>query len=184
MHDGSCPSGTGNGFWPIERIWHSIAQATLVHENDLDKARLNQFAIETGRRTFSSGASTILGVERTTVSPQEPTNHMSSHWVTLRTSPVEYVSVTLSGNPTSISDHMYRGAGFNMTVFSIDWQRPRVSRHWVWGNPTGYTAFQGFTQGTVAGGCGGINGVANFDSQATPPRVNASLDKKLTLAST
>ena len=45
----------------------------------------------------------------------------------------EFVSVTLSGNPTSVSDHVYRGAGFNVTVYSIDWERPRVSRNWVWG---------------------------------------------------
>ena len=45
----------------------------------------------------------------------------------------EQVSVTLSGNPTSVSDHVYRGVGFNLTVYSIDWERPRVSRNWVWG---------------------------------------------------
>ena len=50
------------------------------------------------------------------------------------------MSVTLSGNPTTISDHMYRGIGLNLTVYSIDWERPRVSRNWVWGNPVGYTA--------------------------------------------
>ena len=31
--------------------------------------------------------------------------------------PLEQVSVTLSGNPTSVSDHMYRGGGFNITVY-------------------------------------------------------------------
>jgi hypothetical protein len=35
---------------------------------------------------------------------------------------------------------MYRGVGFNITVYSIDWERPRVNRNWVWGNPVGYTA--------------------------------------------
>jgi len=44
----------------------------------------------------------------------------------------EQVSVTLSGTPTQVSDHMYRGAGFNFSVYSIDWERPRVSRNWVW----------------------------------------------------
>jgi hypothetical protein len=48
----------------------------------------------------------------------------------------EKVSVTLSGNPTYISDHLYRGVGFNMTLYSIDWERPRVNRNWVWDNKT------------------------------------------------
>jgi hypothetical protein len=45
----------------------------------------------------------------------------------------DYVSVTLSGTPTSVSDHLYRGVGFNFTVYSIDWERPRVNRNWVYG---------------------------------------------------
>ena len=44
----------------------------------------------------------------------------------------EQVTVTLSGNPTFISDHMYRGVGLNITAYSIDWERPRVNRNWVW----------------------------------------------------
>src|SRR5208337_4358643 len=46
--------------------------------------------------------------------------------------PLEQVSVTLSGNPTSISDHLFLGPGFKVSVYSIDWERPRVSRNWVW----------------------------------------------------
>jgi hypothetical protein len=42
------------------------------------------------------------------------------------------VSITLSGTPIQISNHLYRGAGFNFTVYSIDWERPRVNRNWVW----------------------------------------------------
>jgi len=44
----------------------------------------------------------------------------------------DMVSVTLSGNPIQISNHLYRGVGFNFTVYSIDWERPRVNRNWVW----------------------------------------------------
>jgi hypothetical protein len=44
----------------------------------------------------------------------------------------DLVSVTLSGTPISISNHLYRGVGFNFTVYSIDWERPRVNRNWVW----------------------------------------------------
>jgi hypothetical protein len=42
------------------------------------------------------------------------------------------VSVALSGNPTGVSDHLYRGGGFNLTVFSVDWETPAVARNWVW----------------------------------------------------
>jgi len=44
----------------------------------------------------------------------------------------DLVSVTLSGTPVIISNHLYRGVGFNFTVYSIDWERPRVNRNWVW----------------------------------------------------
>jgi len=44
----------------------------------------------------------------------------------------DLVSVTLSGTPIQISNHLYRGVGFNVTVYSIDWERPRVNRNWVW----------------------------------------------------
>jgi hypothetical protein len=44
----------------------------------------------------------------------------------------DLVSVTLSGTPILISNHLYRGAGFNFTVYSVDWERPRVNRNWVW----------------------------------------------------
>ena len=52
-------------------------------------------------------------------------------------SPAEQVSVTLSGGITQVSDHMFRGAGFNVTLFSVDWERPTVNRPWVWGNDQG-----------------------------------------------
>jgi hypothetical protein len=44
----------------------------------------------------------------------------------------DLVSVTLSGTPIQISNHLYRGVGFNFTLYSIDWERPRVNRNWVW----------------------------------------------------
>ncbi len=44
----------------------------------------------------------------------------------------DLVSVTLSGTPILVSNHLYRGVGFNFTVYSIDWERPRVNRNWVW----------------------------------------------------
>ena len=48
------------------------------------------------------------------------------------------VSVALSGNPISISVHMYRGAGFQISIYSTDWETPPVNTAWSWGNPTGY----------------------------------------------
>jgi hypothetical protein len=42
----------------------------------------------------------------------------------------ESVSVTLSGSPALISNHMYRGARFNITVYSIDWEHPRINKPW------------------------------------------------------
>jgi len=99
----------------------------------LDKARLNQFAIETGRANFQWwGWNDTWGGENYGI----PSGTYQPHVFALgyiELAPVEWVSVTLSGNPTQISDHVYRGAGFNVTVYSIDWERPRVSRNWVWG---------------------------------------------------
>ncbi len=101
--------------------------------NDLDRAKLNQHAIETGRADIQfAGLNDTWGGENYGI----PSGTYTPYVYTLgyiEASPMELVSVTLSGNPTSISDHVYRGAGFNVTVYSIDWERPRVSRNWVWG---------------------------------------------------
>jgi hypothetical protein len=43
---------------------------------------------------------------------------------------VESASVTLGGNPTAVSEHLYRGARLNITVYSVDWETPRVQRPW------------------------------------------------------
>ena len=42
----------------------------------------------------------------------------------------EQVSVTLSGNAAVISSHLYRGARFDVTATSIDWQAPIIERPW------------------------------------------------------
>jgi hypothetical protein len=105
----------------------------------LDKGKLNRFAIEMGRANIQFwGWNDTWGGQNYGI----PSGTYTPHVYVLgyiEKGPLESVSVTLSGDPTSVSDHMYRGAGFNITVFSIDWQRPRVSRNWVWGNPVGYT---------------------------------------------
>jgi len=42
----------------------------------------------------------------------------------------ERVTIALSNSPAIVSDHMWKGAAFNVTVFSTDWERPRVERPW------------------------------------------------------
>jgi len=42
----------------------------------------------------------------------------------------EKVNLGLCGTATSISDHMYRGAKFNITVYSRDWQHPTTDKSW------------------------------------------------------
>ena len=110
-----------------------VQAASGMCGNDLDKAKLNQHAIETGRANIQfAGLNDTWGGENYGI----PSGTYTPYVYTLgyiESSPMELVSVTLSGNPTSISDHVYRGAGFNVTVYSIDWERPRVSRNWVWG---------------------------------------------------
>ena len=105
---------------------------------DLDQAKLNAHAIETGRANIQFwGWNDTWGGENYGIPSGTYTPHVYVLGY-LEQAPQEQVSLTLSGNPTSISDHAYRGAGFNITVSSTDWERPRVSRPWVWGNPTGY----------------------------------------------
>src|SRR5208283_2576225 len=138
---------------------------TVHTRNDLDKAKLNAHAIETGRANIQFwGWNDTWGGENYGIPSGTYTPHVYVLGY-LENGPPEGVSVTLSGNPTSVSDHLYRGVGINITVYSIDWERPRVSRPWVWGNPTGYLSTgivagtnplvsQGFSSGTLAGGCG------------------------------
>ena len=133
-----CPAGgpppAGTGCSPT---------GTVLLRNDLDKAKLNEFAVETGRANIQFwGWNDTWGGENYGI----PSGTYVPHVYVLgyiEHGPPEQVSVTLSGSPTSISDHMYRGVGLNISVYSIDWERPRVSRNWVWGNPVGYTATPG-----------------------------------------
>ena len=115
-----------------------FSTSTLRVRNDLDKAKLNAHAVEMGRADIQFwGWNDTWGGENYGIPSGTYTPHVYVLGYLEHGS--EQVSVTLSGNPTVISDHMYRGVGFNLTVYSIDWERPRVSRNWVWGNPVGYT---------------------------------------------
>ena len=42
----------------------------------------------------------------------------------------EKVNLGLCGSETLISDHLYRGAKFNITVYSKDWQHPTADKTW------------------------------------------------------
>jgi hypothetical protein len=113
--------------------------ATLRARNDLDKAKLNAHAVETGRANIQFwGWNDTWGGEDYGIPSGTYTPHVYVLGY-LERGPADQVSVTLSGNPTQVSDHLYRGAALNITLYSIDWERPRVSRPWVWGNPVGYT---------------------------------------------
>jgi hypothetical protein len=75
----------------------------------------------------------------------------------------DLVSVTLSGTPIQISNHLYRGVGFNFTVYSIDWERPRVNRNWVWPQQDVQVAIYDTNFSYVSEAC-------DFcDGHATPP---------------
>jgi len=46
------------------------------------------------------------------------------------------VSLPIGGGVTSASTHMFRGGGINITVYSVDWQKPPVERPWKWDRMT------------------------------------------------
>ena len=123
------------------------------HANNLDAAKLNAYAIETGTANIQFwGWNDTWGGENYGIPSGTYTPHVFALGY-IENSPVESVSVTLSGNPTSISDHMYRGAGFNVTVYSIDWERPTVARNWVYGQwGVGPTIGASSTAGTLESG--------------------------------
>lgn len=132
-----CPGGMGYGIGPYSFGWGSPSYED-AWGLDLDRAGLNVHAIETGRANIQYwGWNDTWGGENYGIPSGTYTPHVYALGY-LEQGLNEQVSVTLSGNPTSISDHMLRGAGFNVTVYSIDWQRPRVERPWVWGNRKGF----------------------------------------------
>jgi hypothetical protein len=117
-----------------------------VWGQDLDPGKVNAHAIETGSADIQFwGINDTWGGENYGIpsGTYTPEVYVLGY---LDSTPLSQVSITLSGNPTAISDHMYRGAGFILTVYSNDWERPAVQRPWVWGNPTG-SDFQGHSVG-------------------------------------
>jgi hypothetical protein len=157
---GSDPYGDSKSAWRCPNSY--------VHENTLDRGFLNAMSIEKGRANIQFwGFNDTWGGENYGIPSGTYRPHVFAGGY-VENSPVELVSVTLSGNPTSVSNHMYRGAGFNITVFSIDWERPNVQRNWVWGNPSVFPESFGFgaSYGNQAEGCG-INGQPGFPNTYT-----------------
>jgi hypothetical protein len=75
---------------------------------------------------------------------------------------VQSGSVTLSGNPTIVNAHLYRGARLNITVYSVDWETPRVQRPWEFPG----AQFRLY----VADGSGRTYGYVGYDDLGTPDR--------------
>lgn len=121
-------------------------------KNQLNRAHTNADSLATGKANIQfwgfndTWGGQNYGIPSGTYTPSIGVNGYYEQ------SPQEQVSVTLSGNPTSISDHLFRAPGFNVTVTSIDWERPRVSRPWVWGGCQDAGGFSGNLQGTQDGG--------------------------------
>jgi hypothetical protein len=110
----------------------------------LDKAGLNANSIATGKATIQFwGINDTWGGENYGIPSGTYTPNVAAQGYYSPTPP-EQVSVTLSGNPTSISDHLFLGPGFNVSVYSIDWERPRVSRNWVWSGCQTAVPIEGF----------------------------------------
>jgi hypothetical protein len=109
---------------------------------DLDEAKANAHAVESGTADIQFwGINDTWGGENYGIPAGTYTPQVYALGYLEQGSPPT-VSMTLSGNPTSISVHMYRGAGFQLSIYSMDWETPPVNTAWTWGNPTG-TDFSG-----------------------------------------
>ena len=109
-----------------------------VWGQDLDEAKVNAHAVESGMADIQFwGINDTWGGENYGIPAGSYTPQVYVLGYLEQSSPPT-VSMTLSGNPTSISLHMYRGAGFQLSIYSTDWQIPTVYRAWTWGNPTGF----------------------------------------------
>jgi len=156
---GGVAAGTTNGFFVSYGPFHGSGEygapnfACPGNVNELNRAHLNADSLASGRAAIQfwgindTWGGQNYGIPSGTYTPRVATNGYYSP------SPEQQVSVTLSGNPTLISDHLFLGPGFNVSVYSIDWERPRVSRQWVWqecqtGVDNGQTNNQVFNPGS------------------------------------
>ncbi len=118
---------------------HGLFGHSLFTGANLDPDGVNSNAIQEGRANIQ-----FWGIDKTWSGEDYgiPSGTYSPFTFVLgynALGPPEQVSVTLSGTVTSVSDHMIRGPGFNVTIYSIDWERPTVNRAWEFGNPEGWT---------------------------------------------
>jgi hypothetical protein len=143
--------GSGEGGAPSL----SCAGAT----NELNKAHLNADSIASGKAVIQFwGINDTWGGENSGIPAGTYTPNVAVDGY-YSPSPPEQVSVTLSGNPTSISDHLFLGPGFNVSIYSIDWERPSVNRDWVWsGCQDGGALGLANGNGNAAGSNGGKDG--------------------------
>lgn len=51
---------------------------------------------------------------------------------------IDTVTIGLCGSTLLISNHMHKGVSFNLTIYSKDWEMPRVLKPWVWDGETIY----------------------------------------------
>jgi len=120
--------------------------------NQLNRAHGNADSLASGKATIQYfGFNDTWGGENYGIPSGTYTPNISVEGYVPQ-SPEEQVSVTLSGNPTSISDHLFRGPGFNVTVSSIDWELPSVARPWVWGGCQDAGVYGHVLQGSQPGG--------------------------------
>src|SRR5208337_959634 len=137
--------GAGNGWNVIEPTYggftavpHGVFGHSLATGANLDPNGVNSNAIQTGRANIQ-----FWGIDKTWSGEDYglPSGTYSPFTYVLgyvAAGAPEQVSVTLSDTLTSVSDHMIRGPGFNVTLYSVDWERPLVNRPWEFGNPEGW----------------------------------------------
>jgi len=138
------------GFYPMWGPYSGGFTAPTAYQSiwgqNLDPARVNLDAVETGMADIQFwGINDTWGGENYGIPAGTYTPYVYVLGYLMQSSPPA-VSISLSGNPTSMSVHLYRGGGFNISIYSTDWERPAVNRPWVWGNPTGFD-FQGNSVG-------------------------------------
>ena len=123
---GMYASGSGAGGYTLT--------TPFISGEDLDPALINAHAIETGRATIQFwGINDTWGGENYGI-PSDTYTPLIRTAGFLQNVSATRVSMTLSGSMIGVSDHLYRGGGINLTISSIDWERPYVARPWVWGN--------------------------------------------------
>jgi hypothetical protein len=140
--------------------------------NPWDRAGLNEYCNTPGRAEFGSCNVQFWGINDTWLGENygipAGTYKPMVYALGYLQQTQDLVSVTLSGTPIQISNHLYRGVGFNFTVYSIDWERPRVNRNWVWPLQDVEIAIYNSTFGYVSQACDFCDGSFADNTVALP----------------